>query len=177
MKKSNNGGITLIALVITIIVLLILAGISIAMLTGSNGILNKANEADVQTVRAEARERINLALDGAYTDLLTAKYVKGSSTTLDKDAITKENGLSDEYTVTTNDAAEAGKDVLTITWSPKDKTYGDDIKGTIQKKEASGNELAYTVVPAADSTSAASTTPSTEASTTPSAEASSTPGD
>ena len=41
-KECRNKGITLIALVITIIVLLILAGISIAMLTGDNGILNKA---------------------------------------------------------------------------------------------------------------------------------------
>ena len=42
---TNNKGITLIALVITIIVLLILAGVSIAMLTGSNGILTQANRA------------------------------------------------------------------------------------------------------------------------------------
>ena len=45
MKKKTNlknfSGITLIALVITIIVLLILAGVSIAMLTGNNGILTR----------------------------------------------------------------------------------------------------------------------------------------
>ena len=40
-KQRNNTGITLIALVITIIVLLILAGVSIAMLTGNNGILTR----------------------------------------------------------------------------------------------------------------------------------------
>ena len=40
IRKQENG-ITLIALVVTIIVLLILAGISIAMLTGQNGILNR----------------------------------------------------------------------------------------------------------------------------------------
>ena len=43
-KKFQNG-ITLIALVITIIVLLILAGVSIATLTGENGILTRANDA------------------------------------------------------------------------------------------------------------------------------------
>ena len=42
MKRIANKGITLIALVITIIILLILAGISIAMITGENGILTKA---------------------------------------------------------------------------------------------------------------------------------------
>lgn len=41
MRKQN--GITLIALVITIIILLILAGISIATLTGENGILRKSH--------------------------------------------------------------------------------------------------------------------------------------
>ena len=45
----RNKGITLIALVVTIIVLLILAGISIAMLTGQNGILNRAAEAKEKT--------------------------------------------------------------------------------------------------------------------------------
>ena len=44
---KNNKGITLIALVVTIIVLLILAGVSIAMLTGQNGILNRASQASV----------------------------------------------------------------------------------------------------------------------------------
>ena len=42
---KSQKGITLIALVITIIVLLILAGVTIAMLTGENGILNKATGA------------------------------------------------------------------------------------------------------------------------------------
>ena len=43
--KKFQSGITLIALVITIIVLLILAGVSIATLTGENGILTRANDA------------------------------------------------------------------------------------------------------------------------------------
>ena len=43
--KYGKKGITLISLVVTIIVLLILAGISISMLTGQNGILNRAQEA------------------------------------------------------------------------------------------------------------------------------------
>lgn len=55
-KESRNKGITLIALVITIIVLLILAGISIAMLTGDNGILNKATTAKEETEIAELIE-------------------------------------------------------------------------------------------------------------------------
>jgi len=60
---KNQKGITLIALVITIIVLLILAGVSIAMLTGENGILNQAKSSKTETVKAEAIEKINLTLD------------------------------------------------------------------------------------------------------------------
>ena len=58
MQKSeskNNRGITLIALVITIIVLLILAEVTIATLTGDNGILTKATEAKQKTMEATAK--------------------------------------------------------------------------------------------------------------------------
>ena len=59
MKEQINKkekGITLIALVITIIVLLILAGVAIAMLSGENGILKKAAEAKTNTDEATAKE-------------------------------------------------------------------------------------------------------------------------
>lgn len=66
MKKlkliESKKGITLIALVITIIVLLILAGVSIAMLTGENGILTQAKEAKTKTEIAQWEERIDLAI-------------------------------------------------------------------------------------------------------------------
>ena len=63
MKKQEKG-ITLIALVITIIVLLILAGISIAMLTGENGILTKADTAAKETDIVETKEQIKLEIMG-----------------------------------------------------------------------------------------------------------------
>ena len=61
-KNLGSRGITLIALVITIIVLLILAGISIVTLIGDNGILTKANDAETDTTRAKAEEEIKLAV-------------------------------------------------------------------------------------------------------------------
>ena len=64
----NQKGITLIALVITIIVLLILAGVSIAMLTGQNGILTRANEAQTETAYAEIEERMGMAIQSVYAD-------------------------------------------------------------------------------------------------------------
>ena len=57
---KNARGITLIALVITIIVLLILAGVSIATLTGPNGLLTRANEAKEKTEQAEQDELARL---------------------------------------------------------------------------------------------------------------------
>ncbi len=61
----NQKGVTLIALVITIIVLLILAGVSIAMLTGDNGVLTQANEAKVTNIEGRVKEEINLAVQAA----------------------------------------------------------------------------------------------------------------
>ena len=65
--KEAQKGITLIALVITIIVLLILAGVSIAMLTGQNGILTQANNAKNATELASAKEKVELAVIGAIS--------------------------------------------------------------------------------------------------------------
>ena len=61
MKKKQKG-ITLIALVITIIILLILAGISIVMLTKENGILTKASIAKEETKKAQYKEEIGLII-------------------------------------------------------------------------------------------------------------------
>ena len=58
--KENQKGITLIALVITIIVLLILASVSIAMLTGDNGILTRASDAKIETALGAVKEQIGL---------------------------------------------------------------------------------------------------------------------
>lgn len=62
---KERKGITLIALVITIIVLLILAGVTIATLTGENGILTRAQDAKTKTEEAENIEKIRLAISEA----------------------------------------------------------------------------------------------------------------
>lgn len=66
----GQKGITLIALVITIIVLLILAGVSIAMLTGQNGLLTKANSSSTKTQAAEAKENVETAISACYAKKL-----------------------------------------------------------------------------------------------------------
>ena len=67
MKIKQNGGITLIALVITIIVLLILAGVSIATLTGPNGLITRANQAKEATEQAGIDELKQIAQAEAQT--------------------------------------------------------------------------------------------------------------
>ena len=66
-KKKNARGITLIALVITIIVLLILAGVTINALSGENGIITKSKEAKIKTEKSKTIEKINLAILTAMT--------------------------------------------------------------------------------------------------------------
>ena len=69
----EQKGITLIALVITIIVLLILAGVSIAMLTGDNGILTQAEKAETETDKAGMIEQVDLELAAIYGYMLTGQ--------------------------------------------------------------------------------------------------------
>ena len=63
--KNNEKAITLIALVITIIVLLILAGISISMLSGNNSILGRATNAKEETTNSQIEEKVKIAYAGA----------------------------------------------------------------------------------------------------------------
>lgn len=64
--KKNMKGITLIALVVTIVILLILAGVSLNLVLGNNGIVNKAKDAKEVTARARAEESVALEVAGSY---------------------------------------------------------------------------------------------------------------
>ena len=70
---KNTKGITLIALVITIIVLLILAGVSIATLTGQNGILTKARTSKTDAQRANAIEQAKIDILAWQTEQMKNK--------------------------------------------------------------------------------------------------------
>ena len=125
MKIKQTKGITLIALIITIIVLLILAGVTITMLTGDNGILKQATNARETNSKAEFEEQVKLAViasrvnDTASIDLKTLdeEINKISGTTITKSAddnlpwtVKKGNyevTITAEGTITTN---TTGKD-------------------------------------------------------------------
>ena len=74
---KRQTGITLIALVITIIILLILAGVSIAMLTGNNGILTQAKLAKENTALAKEDEENKLANSNNYINEQLGNAVPG----------------------------------------------------------------------------------------------------
>ena len=65
-KLNSDRAITLVALVVTIVVLLILAGVSIQMLAGDDGIIRQAKNAKDKTNEANAKERIEVEVIGSY---------------------------------------------------------------------------------------------------------------
>lgn len=66
MTKKERG-ITIIALIVTIVVLLILAGVSISLIINRNGIISKAEVAKQETDIADEKEKINLSAVAAQT--------------------------------------------------------------------------------------------------------------
>lgn len=67
-KKEKNNGITLIALVVTIVVLIILAGISISVILGENGLVSKAKKAASQTEEAVANDEMGMYMASLRMD-------------------------------------------------------------------------------------------------------------
>ncbi len=140
--KNNQKGITLVALVITIIVLLILAGVTIAALSGENGILKRASQSTVETKVSQAKEVITTAYNAAVADYYNAKYVNGD---------TAGTSNAQNYVAT---AMAADTDItgyaLTITVTPGDSTStavftvdGVTYTGTISNA-TKGTSIAWT---------------------------------
>ena len=77
MKKTKENGITLVALVVTIIILLILAGVAISNLLGENGLINKAKLGKEKYAISEAKEKIELEI----TNLQVEQQSKGEALT------------------------------------------------------------------------------------------------
>ena len=116
-----NKGITLIALVITIIVLLILAGVTIATLTGDNGILTKAQNSKEKNAQKTVEEQINLAVQASRIN---------EGLVIDKDILEQEltnNGI--EITKSENDE---------LPWTVKKDGYVYTISENGEVKEKEG---------------------------------------
>lgn len=78
MKNQNQKGITLIALVVTIVVLLILAGTSIAMLSGDNGIITNAQKSTAANTEGQVYENIKNAYNTAKTIIISKSSTDSS---------------------------------------------------------------------------------------------------
>ena len=129
-KLKKQKGITLIALVVTIIVLLILAGVSIAMLTGNNGILTQGKRAKEETTVGHEKEAVQMAYAGAV-----AKKLGEEVTAEDVNEQLSINGENATATEGTN------KIIVTFT---SGKVYTIDQSGKItQKTPAKKGTLAY----------------------------------
>ena len=77
--KNNQRGITLVALVITIIVLLILAGVTIAALSGDNGILTNASKSQQENALGNAKDTISMAINEATNAYYSQTYLNDTS--------------------------------------------------------------------------------------------------
>ena len=114
-KLKSKKGITLVALVVTTVVLLILAGVSINLVLGDNGIIKKANQAASVTKEAEVKEAINRTILEFYLtndyatleDFLKAKAEDGSIDSVTKNADGTLTVKKGNYSVTVENKANS----------------------------------------------------------------------
>ena len=116
---SSQRGITLIALIITIIVLLILAGITISLVVGDNGVLNQSTKAVERTSHGQVQEQVQMELANYEADKRTGETDKTSIEYLVDDGYLIGVEGEDYYIVSPDktNGANLGKG--------KDKTTGD----------------------------------------------------
>lgn len=151
-NQKNERGITLVALVVTIVVLLILAGITIMYVMSDNGVFGKAQEAGTKSDAAAVQEAVSTALTSIYPEIyvpstggvtsgvvdLTKAFRKNLSssmvTTFDAETgtgiVTAPVGNASELAVTAFDVTYKGKK-YNITYSKTDETHLKDGTGGI----------------------------------------------
>ncbi len=123
-NKKMSKGITLIALVVTIIVLLILAGISVQMLTGDNGILTQSQKASIKSNKTAELERVQLSVGGSYGDEGNLELTRLLSNLA--------NEIPEASVVTQKDSN--GNDIFPVTVTGKYGVYEISSTGRIEKK-------------------------------------------
>ena len=132
MKKNRNNGITLVALVITIIILLILAGISIQAISNT-GLFANAKRAKDESMKGQLQEEISLAIQSIQTE----EIYKGNSVTLE----TLAGGQLEE--ALTDITAELNGDEINGEYKNYAYTIDSNLKVTING-EVSGAKISGT---------------------------------
>ena len=151
---KSTKGITLIALVVTIIILLILAGVSIAMLTGNNGVLTQAKSAKENTRVGEVQEKVKLAAQAALTDNLgngiekekfqeelNNMFTQGGQVGLEYDETNKKYTVTvDKYEVEVSNMGAVGEAKeaviqakLTLTYKNTEQKAGENVAKVVDK--------------------------------------------
>lgn len=87
---KNQKGITLVALVITIVVLLILAGVTISMVLGPNGVLTNSQKAKDNSAQGTANDALATALSSLSTDYYAGDGANQSSLSAMLDTVQEE---------------------------------------------------------------------------------------
>ena len=127
MVKLKEKGVTLVALSVTIIVLLILAGTSIAILTGDDGNIKQAQEGKRLTEISEERQAIDLAIVDAIKSDNNAELTKESEENFKK-ALNKQIGEG-TYEIKYNET----NNTFEITFKESQRTYIVDEDGNLQE--------------------------------------------
>ena len=128
MKKQERG-ITLIALVVTIVVLLILAAVSISMLGGENGIITQAIEAKDKTTIGEEKEAISVS----YTACKTKDY--------SKDVISSEEMQEEINKIKNNVVVSMAGDDLIVYFQDTEHGYIVNQNGQISETDLNENSI------------------------------------
>ena len=136
---KNNKGITLVALVVTIVVLLILAGVSINLVLGNNGIIAKAK--DAETKSAEASQNDLKGMNGLVSEMEGA--LAGNGSTGSGSGNGGAGGSGADTKVPAEETAETAPYFPDNTFTKKEGTIDTGL--VIQ--DASGNEYVWVVVP------------------------------
>ena len=123
--EKNIRGITLIALVITIIVLLILAGVTIAALSGDNGILQRATEAKEKTEIGQEKEVVELATISAQ---MGEKYQSLNQVNLQKE-------IDKQYGEGKTIVRDNGDNTFTVSFIESKREYDITSKGVEKGKD------------------------------------------
>lgn len=105
---KNQKGITLVALVITIVVLLILAGVTISMVMGDNGVLSNSQKAKEESATGTANDSLSSALSSISTNYYAAQSGNGATTNVSENQAQLNNcdTLADVLKDSTNLTAE-----------------------------------------------------------------------
>ena len=127
-KIKSTKGITLISLVVTIIILLILAGVTIATIMGDNGLINKAKDAKIKTEIAGIKEEIQTDILGKQAENNGNISDDSLKAILEKyGTLSEEEKLTDKTLTTTKGSYEIKVSEIfngtTVKDSPKEPTF------------------------------------------------------